>query len=64
MKQPIDSNRNMCYKAAEHTKHTVVRCTTLAPSEYTTSHNKIAGYIHWTIYKRITDRIILANHLL
>ena len=64
MKQPIDSNRNMCYKAEEHIKHIVVRCTTLAPSEYTNSHNKIAGYIHWMIYKHTIDRIILVNHLI
>jgi len=51
MKQPTDSNCNMCYKVEEHIKHTVVGCTTFAPSEYTNSHNKIAGYIHWTIYK-------------
>jgi len=63
-KQPIDSNRNICYKAEEHIKHTVVGCTTFAPSEYTNSHNTIAGYIHWTVYKHIIDRIILANHLI
>jgi len=32
----------MCYKAEEHIKH-VVQCTTLAPSEYTNRHTKVAG---------------------
>ena len=41
----------MCYKA-EHIEHTVAGCTTLAPSEYTNRHNKMAGYIHWMICKR------------
>ena len=49
----------MCYKA-EHIKHTVTRCTTLVPSEYTNRHNKVAGYIHWTICKhmglQVTDK--------
>ena len=40
----------MCYKA-DHIKHTVTGCTTLAPSEYTTRHNKVADYIHWMIRK-------------
>jgi len=30
------------------------------PSEYSIRHNKVAGYIHWTIYKhrgfQVTDR--------
>jgi len=50
MKQPNDSNYNMCYNVEEHIKHIAVGCT-FAPSEYTNSHNKVAGYIHWTIYK-------------
>jgi len=51
MKEPTDSNRNMRYKAEEHINHIVVGCTTFVPSEYTNSYNKVAGYIHWTIYK-------------
>jgi hypothetical protein len=47
MKQPTDSKCRMCYKG-EH-KHTVVGCTTLAPSEYTNRHSNVAGYIHWTV---------------
>jgi len=43
----------MCYKAAEHMKHIVAGCTTLAPSEYINRHNKVAGYIHWMIYKHV-----------
>jgi len=39
----------MCYKAEENIKCIVPGCTTLAPSEYTKRHNKVAGYIHWTI---------------
>ena len=37
----------------EHIKHGVVGCTTLAPSDYTNRHNKVAGYIHWTICKHM-----------
>ena len=51
MKQPTDSKCRMCYKAEEHIKHIVAGCTTLAPSEYTNRHNKVAGYIHRTICK-------------
>ena len=47
MKQPTDKCI-MCYKA-EHIEHIVAGCTTLVPSEYTNRHNKVAGYIHWTI---------------
>jgi hypothetical protein len=43
MKQPIDSKHTMFYKAAEHMKHIVAGCTTLAPSEYINRHNKVAG---------------------
>jgi hypothetical protein len=50
----------MCYKAQEHIKHTVAGCTTLALSEYTNRHNKVAGYSHWTICKhkelQVTDK--------
>ena len=41
-------------------KHTVAGCTTLASSEHTNRHNKMAGYINWTVCKlmglRVTDR--------
>ena len=37
----------------EHIKHTVVGCTTLASSEYTNRHDKVAGYNHWTTCKHI-----------
>jgi hypothetical protein len=59
MKQPVDGKSKMCYKA-EQMKHIVARCTTLVPSEYTNSHNKVAGYIHWMICKhmglQVTDK--------
>jgi hypothetical protein len=29
----------------------VAGCTTLAPPEYANRHRKVAGYIHWTIWK-------------
>jgi len=49
-----------CAITDEHIKHTVVGCTTLAPSEYTNRHNKVAGYIHWAICKcmglQVTDK--------
>jgi hypothetical protein len=63
----------MCYKAEENIKCIVLGCTTLAPSEYTKRHNKVAGYIHWTIckhmglqvtdkyYEHIPERIILCG---
>jgi len=40
-------------KAEEHTKRTVVRWTTLAPSAYTNRHTKAAGYIHWTVCEHV-----------
>ena len=43
----------MFYKAEEHTKHNAAGYTTLAPSEHTNGHNKVAGYIHWTIRKHV-----------
>jgi hypothetical protein len=49
----IDSKCRMCYKAEEHIKRIVVGCTTLAPSEYTNRHKKMAGYIHWAICKHL-----------
>jgi hypothetical protein len=30
-----------------------VGCTTLAPSEYANRHNKMVGYIHWTICRHM-----------
>ena len=45
MKQPTDSKCRMCCTAGEHIQHTVLVCTTLAPSEYTNRLNKMAGYI-------------------
>jgi len=52
MKQPTDSKCRMCCKA-EHIKHIVLGCKTLAPSEYTNRHNKVAGYIHTGQYVHI-----------
>jgi len=60
MKQSTDSKRRMCYIAEERIKYIVQGCTILVPSEYINRHSKVAGYIHWTICKRIglkvTDR--------
>ena len=53
MKQPIDCKCRMCCKAEEHIKHIVVGCTTLAPSEYTSRLNKMAGYVRCTIGKHM-----------
>ena len=62
----------MCCKA-EHIKHIVVGCTTLTPSEYANRPYKLAGYIHWMIFKHmdlqvpdkycghITERVISVN---
>ena len=51
-RQPTDSTRRMCYKAEEHVKYIVVGFTTLAPSEYSIRHSRVAGYIHRTICKQ------------
>jgi hypothetical protein len=73
MKQPTDSECRMCYKAEEHTKHTVAGRTIFAPSDYTNRHNKVASYIHWMIhkymglqgndkyYEHIANRVIKVN---
>jgi len=62
MLQPIDSKCRMCYKVEEHIKLIIVGCTTLVPSEYPNSYNKVAGYIHWTICKpmglQVTDKYL------
>ena len=53
-------NARRCCKSEEHIKHTVAGCTTLKPLEYTNRHNKMTGYIKWTICKHmglhITDK--------
>jgi hypothetical protein len=60
MKQPTVSKCRMCYEAEEPIKHIVPGCTTLAPSEDTKRHCKVAGYIHRTIGKhmglQVTDK--------
>ena len=60
IKLQIDSKCRMCYKAEKHIKHTVMGCETLASSEYTNGHNKVVGYIHWTVCKhmvlQVTDK--------
>jgi len=60
MKLPMDDKFRMCYKVEEHMKHIVAGCTTLAPSEYTNRHSKVASYIHWMICKhmglQVTDQ--------
>jgi hypothetical protein len=61
MKQPIDSKRTMCCKAEEHIKHIVLGCKTLAPSEYTNRHNKVAGYIHNGQYVNIWGYRLLTS---
>ena len=61
MKQPTDSMCRMCYKAEEHTKHTVAGSTELAPSDYTNRHNKVAGYSHWTTHINIWGYRLLTS---
>jgi len=58
MKQPTDSKCRVFYKAEERIKHIVAGYTTLAPSEYTNRHNKVAGYMQWKICKhtRLHDK--------
>jgi hypothetical protein len=60
VKRPIDSTCRISYKAEEHIKHIVTGCITIVPYEYTKRHNKVGGYIHWTIYKhmglQVTDK--------
>jgi hypothetical protein len=45
---------NAGYAVRQKNKKT---CTTLAPSEYTKRHNKVVGYIHWTIYKHMGSQV-------
>ena len=53
MKQPINCKcRMFCEAKKKHYARIVMGCTTLPPSEYTTRHNKLVGYIHLTICKR------------
>jgi len=50
----------MCCKADEHIKHFVAGCTKLVPVKETNRHNKVNGYIHWTVCKhtglQVTDK--------
>jgi hypothetical protein len=39
--QQTASKCSLCYTAEEHIKHTVARCTTHVPSEYTHRHNRL-----------------------
>jgi hypothetical protein len=53
---PIDSKCRMCYKAEEHIKDIVAGCTTLAPSEYTNRHKKVAGqYVNIWGYRLLSS---------
>ena len=66
-------NAKRCYKTEEQIKHIVAGCTTLKPLEYTNRHNKVTGYIQWTIckhtglhitdkyYEHIPERVIYVN---
>jgi len=57
----------MSCKAHGHIKHIAVGCTTLAPSEYTNTHNNVAGYICMGLqvtdkyYEHIPERVINVN---
>jgi hypothetical protein len=56
----------MFYKAEEHTKHNAAGYTTIAPSEHTNGHNKVAGYIHRTTCKlglQVTDTRMYCEHV-
>jgi hypothetical protein len=54
MKQPTDSKCTMCCKAEGHIQQIVLRCKTLAPSEYTNRHNKVAICKHMRL--QVTDK--------
>ena len=53
MKQQVDSKCRVCYKAEQHIKHIIAGCTILARSEYTNKHSKVAGFIHWMMFKHM-----------
>ena len=57
MKQPVYGKCRMCYKTEENIKHIVTGFTTLAPSEYTNRHRKVAGYVHWMICKHMESQV-------
>ena len=49
----VDSKCRMCNTVEETVSHILSGCTTLAPTEYTHRHNKVASYIHWAICKEL-----------
>jgi len=53
LKQKVDSKCRLCSKAEESISHIVAGCTTLASSEYTHRHNRVASYVHWTMCKNL-----------
>jgi len=61
VKQPIDSKYRMCYKAEECIKQICVGCTIHAPLEYSNRHNKVAGYIPWTIVNIQGYRLLIST---
>lgn len=53
----IDSKCRMCSSKEETISHILSGCTTLAATEYTYRHNKIASYIHWLMCKELGTEV-------
>ena len=49
LKTGVDAKCRVCGKSDETIDHIVSNCSVLAPIEYTTRHDRVAQYIHWTL---------------
>lgn len=52
-----DSLCRMCNMREETIGHILSGCTTLAATEYTHRHNRVASYIHWTMCKELGNEV-------